>query len=86
MSGVDVGHAARTGSLSAPTPGFHWPYPVNLLLVYGGDLFIRSDSARLMNSHLSSKLNKGNCESQEGCDEQNGNANLMLNVQEGAYK
>jgi hypothetical protein len=38
------------------------------------------------NSHLSGKLNKGNGESHQRHNKENGNANLMLNVQEGACK
>ena len=38
------------------------------------------------NSHLPGKLNKGNGESHQRHNKENGNANLMLNVQEGACK
>jgi hypothetical protein len=38
------------------------------------------------NSHLSGKLNEENGESDQRHNKENGNANLMLNVQEGACK
>jgi hypothetical protein len=58
----------------------------SILSMHGGNLFIRSDPARSTQFSPLGQTQQGNGESHQRHNKENGNANLVLNVHEGACK